>query len=200
MIVLAHSVGAVSVRGLGARLRAADSRDDSRDRRVSRAALRSAGDSGSAAETESLGPGYVKSYVKAKMLTHDPEQAARYDADPLIFRQIAVNILLDLHDTATRLLADAGAINVPTLMLGAGSDWVVSLEAQREFFNGLSSPVKRMHVFPAAYHAIFHEKDRARVVERIREFVLERFAQQPVDDLASGRRQVSATPGRNTSG
>ncbi len=26
-----------------------------------------------------LGPGFVKSYVKAKMLTHDPVQAARYD-------------------------------------------------------------------------------------------------------------------------
>ena len=34
-----------------------------------------------------LGPGSVKSYVKAKMLTHDPEQAARYAADPLIFRR-----------------------------------------------------------------------------------------------------------------
>ncbi|MEY2520334.1 MAG: hypothetical protein QOF24_2093, partial [Verrucomicrobiota bacterium] len=123
-----------------------------------------------------LGPGYVKSYVKAKMLTHDPVQAAQYDADPLIFRQIAVNVLIDLHDAGTRLLADAGAINVPTLMLSAGRDWVVSLKAQREFFNGLSSPVKRMHVFPAAYHAIFHEKERAQVIERAREFIVERFA------------------------
>ncbi|MEP6686075.1 MAG: bifunctional alpha/beta hydrolase/class I SAM-dependent methyltransferase [Verrucomicrobiota bacterium] len=127
-----------------------------------------------------LGGGFVKSYVKAKMLTHDPEQAARYAADPLIFRQIAVNILLDLHDTSTRLLADAGAITVPTLMLGSGSDWVVSLEAQREFFNGLSSSVKRMHVFPSMYHAIFHEKDRVQVIERTREFILERFAQPPI--------------------
>ena len=55
-----------------------------------------------------LGPGYVKSYVKAKMLTHDPVQAALYDADPLIFRQIAVNVLIALHDAGTRLLADAG--------------------------------------------------------------------------------------------
>jgi alpha-beta hydrolase superfamily lysophospholipase/SAM-dependent methyltransferase len=124
-----------------------------------------------------LGPGYVKSYVKAKMLTHDPVQAAQYDADPLIFRQIAVNVLIDLHDAGTRLLADAGAINVPTLMLSAGRDWVVSLKAQREFFNGLSSPVKRMHVFPAAYHAIFHEKERAQVIERAREFIVERFAE-----------------------
>jgi alpha-beta hydrolase superfamily lysophospholipase/SAM-dependent methyltransferase len=126
-----------------------------------------------------LGPGYVKSYVKAKMLTHDPAQAAHYDADPLIFRQIAVNVLIALHDAGTRLLADAGAINVPTLMLSAGRDWVVSLKAQREFFNGLSSPVKRMHVFPAAYHAIFHEKERAQVVDRAREFILERFAAPP---------------------
>lgn len=126
-----------------------------------------------------LGPGYVKSYVKAKMLTHDPVQAALYDADPLIFRQIAVNVLIALHDAGTRLLADAGAINVPTLMLSAGRDWVVSLDAQREFFNGLSSPVKRMHVFPAAYHAIFHEKERAQVVDRAREFILERFAAPP---------------------
>jgi alpha-beta hydrolase superfamily lysophospholipase/SAM-dependent methyltransferase len=127
-----------------------------------------------------LGPSFVNSYVKARMLTHDPVQAALYDADPLIFRQIAVNVLIDLHDSGTRLLADAGAINVPTLLLSAGRDWVVSLEAQREFFNGLSSPVKRMHVFPAAYHAIFHEKERAQVVERARDFIVERFAEHPV--------------------
>ena len=127
-----------------------------------------------------IGPGHVQSYVKARMLTHDPQQAAAYDADPLIFRGIPVNILIDAHETGKRLLADAGAINLPTLMIGAGSDWVVSLKAQREFFNGLSSPVKRMHVFPAAYHAIFHERERAAVVERVRDFVVERFAEPPM--------------------
>ena len=127
-----------------------------------------------------LGPGFVKSYVKARMLTHDPVQAARYNADPLIFRQIAVNVLIDLHDLGTRLLADAGAINLPSLILAAGRDWVVRPEAQRVFFNALSSPVKRMHVFPAAYHAIFHEKERAQVVERSREFIIERFTERPV--------------------
>jgi alpha-beta hydrolase superfamily lysophospholipase/SAM-dependent methyltransferase len=127
-----------------------------------------------------VGPGQVKSYVRAKMLTHDPVEAARYEADPLIFRQIAINVLLGLHDTGQRLLADAGAIQVPVLMLAAGRDWVVSLKAQRDFFNGLSSPWKRMHVFPAMYHAIFHENDRAQVIERIRDFIEERFAQRAV--------------------
>ena len=123
-----------------------------------------------------FGPGFVKSYVKAKMLTHDPAEAASYDADSLIFRQIAVNILLDLHDTSTRLLADAGAIHVPTLILSADTDWVVSLSAQRQFFDRLSSPVKRMKVLAGFNHAIFHEKDRKIIFETCREFIVERFA------------------------
>src|SRR5436309_2284870 len=121
-------------------------------------------------------PRVVKSYVKSKMLTHDREQAARYDSDPLIFRQIAVNVLLDLHDTAKRLVADAGAIRTPTLMIGAGKDWIVSLSAQRKFFDRLSSVEKRFEVFPEAYHAIFHETNRHDIVDLIGNFVRDCFA------------------------
>ena len=123
-----------------------------------------------------LRPRFVKSYVKSKMLTHDREQAARYDSDPLIFRQIAVNVLLDLHDTSKRLLADAGAIQTPTLMIGAGKDWVVSLKAQQKFFDRLSSTHKRFEIFPDAYHAIFHETNRRDVIGLVREFVRDCFA------------------------
>ena len=125
-------------------------------------------------------PRFVKSYVKSKMLTHDRAQAARYDSDPLIFRQIAVNLLLDLHDTAKRLVADGGAIKTPTLMLGAGKDWVVSLKAQQEFFDRLSSPEKRFEVFPEAYHSIFHETNRREVVEVVRDFIREQFAKTAI--------------------
>jgi alpha-beta hydrolase superfamily lysophospholipase/SAM-dependent methyltransferase len=125
-----------------------------------------------------LGNGFVKSYVKSKMLTHDQEQAAIYDADPLIFRQIAVNVLLDLHDTAKRLLADAGAIHIPTLMLAAETDWVVSLNTQRKFFARLSSSIKHMHIFSGARHAIFHELNRDEVINRVREFVVRQFEEE----------------------
>ncbi len=123
-----------------------------------------------------LGPGYVKSYVKSHMLTHDPEQARLFQADGKIFRQIAVNILLDLHDVSTRLIADAGAIVVPTLVFGAGADWVVRLDAQAKFFQRLSSPRKRFELLPGFGHAIFHEKERARVVDSVRSWILEAFA------------------------
>src|SRR5438270_11131 len=104
------------------------------------------------------------------------EHSARCECEPVIFRLIAVNVLLDLHDTAKRLVAEAGEIRTPTLMIGAGKDWVVSLKAQREFFDRLSSQEKRFEVFPGAYHAIFHETNRREVVEVVRDFIRAQFA------------------------
>ena len=72
-------------------------------------------------------------------------------------------------------------------MLGAGRDWVVSLKAQQKFFDRISSPIKELEVFPAAYHAIFHERDRHRIVDRVRKFILERFAQAVRRAFASKR-------------
>lgn len=126
---------------------------------------------------------FVRSYVSGKLLTHDPEQIVRYDEDVLISRAIAVNILLDLHDAATRVIEDAGAIHVPTLVLAAGADWVVKLPPQRRFFVRLSSPVKKMHVFPDFYHDLLHEKDRERPLARAREFILDAFLRPPTRPL-----------------
>jgi alpha-beta hydrolase superfamily lysophospholipase len=125
---------------------------------------------------KTLGPGTVSSYVRPSMLTHDPAEAQAYANDPLIFRQIAVNILLDLKDTSARLISDAAAITMPTLILAAGNDWVVKLSAQRRFFRRLGSPIKQFEVLPGFYHAIFHERNRQVVIDKVRAFVQDCFA------------------------
>ena len=140
-----------------------------------------------------FGGGFVKSYVKAQLLTHDTAEAERYKRDPHIFRQIAVNMLLDLHDTSLRLIADAGAIHTPALILAAGNDWVVRLDAQQRFFERLSSPVKAMQVLPGFFHAIFHERDRHLPVAAVRTFVTERFA-----DCAPGPSLMTSDKGGPT--
>jgi alpha-beta hydrolase superfamily lysophospholipase/SAM-dependent methyltransferase len=125
-----------------------------------------------------LGPGTVTSYVRPGMLTHDAGEASDYRADPLIFSQIAVSLLLDLHGTSTRLLADAGAITTPTLLLSAGSDWVVKQRAQDAFFDGLGSSRKSREVLSGFHHAIFHESNRARVFAKVRSFLRDCFQRE----------------------
>lgn len=114
---------------------------------------------------------YIKSYVKPKMLTHDAEQAKLYAEDKLISPQIAVNILLGLHDTATRLIKDAGAIQVPTLLLISGRDWVVKKRPQEKLFLRLGSRIKETQTYSHFFHSTLWEKDRERPIERSKRFL-----------------------------
>src|SRR5215216_5454174 len=69
------------------------------------------------------------------------------------------------------------AIQTPTLILSAGSDWVVRLDAQRQFFDRLSSPIKEMEVYSGLFHAIFHEHGRDVPIARMREFITRRLSE-----------------------
>ena len=52
------------------------------------------------------------------------------------------------------MLADAGAVRVPLLVLAAGSDWVVQTSAQQRFVERASSPVKRFEVLPGVVKSL----------------------------------------------
>ena len=122
---------------------------------------------------------FVNSYVKAKFLTHDPMRIASFESDPLITRPIASNILLDLYDTAERIVPDARAIVVPTQLLISGNDWVVRHKPQHEFYVNLASPLKERHLLPGFFHDTLGEKDRAPALAKVKRFIEERFADAP---------------------
>lgn len=132
---------------------------------------------------------FVNSYVKAKFLTHDPERIRSYESDSLITRPISVRMLLALYAAAERVVADAQAIVLPVQLLISGSDWVVHTGPQHEFFERLGSAVKEKHVLPGFFHDTLGEKERARALERIGEFVGRQFtrAVQPPSLLNAHR-------------
>lgn len=123
--------------------------------------------------------GIVKSYVKSRVLTHDPAQQRAYNEDKAIFKEISVRILLDLYDTARRVVEDAAAIRVPTLVFSASQDWVVQSGPQRAFFERLGSGDKEFHTLHGFYHAIFHEAQREVVFNKVKGFVERLFSTPP---------------------
>jgi alpha-beta hydrolase superfamily lysophospholipase/SAM-dependent methyltransferase len=123
---------------------------------------------------------FVNSYVKARFLTHDRERIASFEADPLITRPIASNILLELYEAADRVVSDARAITVPTQVLISGSDFVVRHAPQHRFFENLGATIKQRHVLPGFYHDTLGERDRAKALEKVRTFLLARFDEPPV--------------------
>ncbi len=119
---------------------------------------------------------FVTSYVKAKYLTRDPERIASYAADPLIAKAISVRVLLGLYVAAERVVADAQAIVVPTQLLVSGADWVVRHGPQHAFFDRLGATVKERHVLHGFLHDTLGERDRAQALDRVRAFLLRRYA------------------------
>lgn len=122
---------------------------------------------------------YVNSYVKGKFLSHDPERVASFEQDKLITRAIAVNILLDLYKTAERIVSDSAAITLPTQLLISGDDFVVHAKPQKQFYAGLRSPVKELHILPGFYHDTLGEKDRAVAFDKMKTFIDKLFATKP---------------------
>jgi alpha-beta hydrolase superfamily lysophospholipase len=144
---------------------------------------------------------FVNSYVKAKWLTHDPERVASYEADPLISRPIAVNILLGLYKAAERVVSDAQAIVVPTQLLISGADWVVHHKPQVQFFERLGSAVKERLDLPGFFHDTLGERDRASALQAVRGFLLRQFDAPvaPVNLLQADQRGATADEARTLS-
>ncbi|TGV27426.1 bifunctional alpha/beta hydrolase/class I SAM-dependent methyltransferase [Mesorhizobium sp. M4B.F.Ca.ET.143.01.1.1] len=132
---------------------------------------------------------FVNSYVKAKFLTHDPERIASFDADPLITRPIASNILVELYAHAARIVSDARAITVPTQLLISGADWVVRHGPQHEFFVNLASPAKERHVLPGFFHDTLGERERKFALDLIRPFLEKQYTtpEKPADLTVADR-------------
>jgi alpha-beta hydrolase superfamily lysophospholipase/SAM-dependent methyltransferase len=123
---------------------------------------------------------FVTSYIRSSMLTHSPQQASAYDADPLITRNIAARVLLSLAETAKRVVADAKAIDTPILMLVADQDYVVKQAPQRKFFERINASLKRYLVLKNCRHAIFYETDATalQAIVASQEFIDKCFSQE----------------------
>ncbi len=114
---------------------------------------------------------FVTSYVKARLLTHDPERIRSYDTDPLVTRAISARVLLGLYSAAERVVDDAQAIRTPTQLLVSDTDWVVHRRPQETFFARLGSQLKERHLLRGFLHDTLGERDRALALGHVRGFV-----------------------------
>jgi alpha-beta hydrolase superfamily lysophospholipase/SAM-dependent methyltransferase len=130
----------------------------------------------------------IKSYVQGEWLTRDPAAAAAYDADTQICKDISAHILVDLFDTAQRVISDAAVMDVPLMLFSAGADRVVKKGAIDRFYENYGGEVKIHHTLKKARHAIFHDLCRDEVTSLIRNFASRCFSQPTetrlTDDLS----------------
>jgi alpha-beta hydrolase superfamily lysophospholipase len=129
----------------------------------------------------------VSSLVTGRSLTSDPAEARVYESDPLIKRELRARVLVDTFDASRRVVDDASAITVPTMVVTGERDRVVEPGLQSKFSSGLSSSRKSHHKLANARHDPLHDKNREEVYGLVRAFVEECFERPQHDEEALQR-------------
>jgi len=85
-------------------------------------------------------------------LFRDPVEETAYGADPLVQRRVSAGHWIAIGVEQKQLMAEAERLTVPTLLLLAGEDRIVSSDAAREL--GQALPDVTVIEYPDAFHAL----------------------------------------------
>lgn len=104
--------------------------------------------------------------LQPKYLSHDPAVVAAYQADPLVHDRICARLGAFVATEGARVIGAAARWPLRTLLLYAGDDRLVAPRGSEAFALAAAAaqaPVRAQR-FPALYHEIFNELDRAPVL------------------------------------
>ena len=118
----------------------------------------------------------VPANFSGKDLCRDPEMVQRRDEDPLVNRRIVLSTITDALNAAEVVCASADRLATPTLLLYAGSDWIVSAESTERFAEHLRMPDRTAERLPGFFHEILNEPaaERDRIIDRIAAWLVKR--------------------------
>jgi lysophospholipase len=97
--------------------------------------------------------------LNGSMVTHDETLARLYDHDPLVNKNATARWFTETDAAQKDLLARAGQLRIPVLVMAAGADRVVSTPAARAVFERFSSSDKTWDERVGLYHEILNEPD-----------------------------------------
>ncbi len=101
------------------------------------------------------------------VLTHDPEMEKLRQIDPLIKPTVTIHFTREFLRAIDCAFSDASKLTTPFLILRADDDMVVSVNAQKKFFDQLSLADKKFVNYPGMWHELLNETIREKVKNEI---------------------------------
>jgi alpha-beta hydrolase superfamily lysophospholipase len=109
----------------------------------------------------------VRNGLDPTWISHDPQVVQAYQQDRLIHDRISGRLARYIAETGPTVLAAAPQWQVPTLLLYAGADRLVSPRGSEAFARAAPARVVESQRYPDLYHEIFNEQAREPVYARL---------------------------------
>jgi len=114
----------------------------------------------------------IENGIKAEDVSRSPEVVADFSRDPLVHHVATAGWFAGVLRTQAALRAMAARLQVPTLLLVAGQDRIVSTEASLAFAQAAGSRAE-VRLYRELYHDLFLEPEREQVVSDVADWLLE---------------------------
>jgi acylglycerol lipase len=105
----------------------------------------------------------VPNQIDPYILSHDKKLCEKYAKDPMVFKTTTARWATEFFAKGDELLENAGKLKVPTLLLLAGSDKLVKMEASKEFAKKVTEKDFQLKVYDGFYHELFNEVEKEKV-------------------------------------
>ena len=113
--------------------------------------------------------------LQAQYLSHDPAVVRAYRADPLVHDRISARLARFIAQSGRASLELASQWTVPTLLMYAGDDHLVSPQGSRDFARAAPQAVVTAVCFGTLFHEIFNEPQASEVFATLRQWLDQRF-------------------------
>ncbi len=105
-------------------------------------------------------------------ISRDPQTVADFRSDPLVFHdRFPARIGAEILRTGPRILAEAGAIRPPLLILQGTADRLVDPAGSRQLLEAAGSQDKTLKLYEGFYHDLLHELQRQQVTADLIEWL-----------------------------
>ncbi|MDP3701208.1 MAG: lysophospholipase [Hylemonella sp.] len=119
-----------------------------------------------------IAPGLrVRNGLDPTWISHDPEVVQAYRQDKRVHDRISGRLARFIAEGGAATIAAAPQWKVPTLLLYAGADRLVSPRGSAAFAKAAPARAVTAHCFEDLYHEVFNELDREPVYARLQQWL-----------------------------
>lgn len=104
-------------------------------------------------------------------VTRDPQMQEQYKNDPLNFKKVSVRWFNELQREMVTARERVQKMNVPLLVLQAGSDCLIDPKGIEAFVGQVPHANRTFTAFPELYHEVLNEPEREQVLQSLVEWL-----------------------------
>jgi alpha-beta hydrolase superfamily lysophospholipase len=116
--------------------------------------------------------------LQPEWISRDADVVRAYEQDPLVHNRVTPRLVRFMLDGGEAVRATAARWRTPTLLLWAGADRCVAPAGSAAFAAAAPRDVVSSQAYPAMYHEVFNEPERAQVVARLTGWLLTHARQE----------------------